>query len=240
MKSAVIAGVGPLDGLGAALCQRFASCGLHVYVAGRSPDKLERVVAEIESEGGSASPVSCDTKNEVEITRLFEMASKKAPVDLAIYNVGNSFPGQIIDMDAEYFEEAWRSVCFGGFLFGREAARHMSKEQQGTVIFTGASASLRGKANYAAFNSSKSALRTFAQALAKEAGPNGIHIAHVIIDGSINGEKIKTRHPDYAEKLQDGGMISLGALVDAYEYLYKQEKTGWSFELDLRTAIESW
>ena len=240
MKTAIIAGVGPLEGLGAQLCMRFAMHDLHVVVAGRTREKLDHVVSEIEKSGGQASAIVCDCVDETAIAESFRQVSTIGDLDLAIYNVGNNFPGTILEMEAEYFENAWRSVCFGGFLFSREAYRNMSERQRGTILFTGASASLRGKANYGAFNSSKAALRTFAQALAKEAGPSGIHIGHVIVDGAINGDKIKSAAPGYAASLGAEGMISIDGIVDAYEYLYRQEKTAWTFELDLRTAIENW
>jgi NAD(P)-dependent dehydrogenase (short-subunit alcohol dehydrogenase family) len=143
-------------------------------------------------------------------------------------------------METDYFTDAWKVCCFGGFLFGREAIRRMQPNAKGTLIYTGASASLRGRAGYSAFNSSKAALRAFAQAIAKEYGPQGIHIGHIIIDGPINGEKIKTLFPDYAKEQGDEGMMNLEGIVDAYEYLYKQSKTAWSFEVDLRTSIENW
>jgi len=121
-------------------------------------------------------------------------------------------------MEADYFVKSWQSGCFGGFLFAREAARHMQAKGSGTILFTGASASLRGRANFGAFNSAKAALRTLAQAMSKELGPEGIHVGHVIVDGAINGEKIKARFPEYAEKLGDEGMVNLEGIVDAYEY----------------------
>ncbi len=158
---------------------------------------------------------------------------------LAIYNAGNNTPGPIHEMSAEYFENAWRICCYGGFLFGREAIRHM-RGKGGTLLFTGASASLRGRPNFGAFNSSKAALRCLAQAMAKEYGPEQVHVGHVVIDGAINGEKIKGRYPEYATKLGERGMIKLAAIVDAYEFLHRQPSTGWSFEIDVRTAIESW
>jgi len=240
MHSAVVIGAGPVAGLGAQLCRRFAQIGLHVCVAGRTEASLVEVVRLIESEGGRASPFVCDATDEVCIKALFDHASEAGPTELAIYNVGNNTPGRILDMEADYFERAWRGGCFGGFLFAREALGRMQAEKRGTLLFTGASASLRGRANFGAFNSAKAALRTFAQALAKEAGPEGIHVAHVIIDGVIAGEKAMTRFPEYAEKLGREGMINLHGIVDAYEFLYRQEKTAWSFELDMRTAVENW
>lgn len=240
MKTAIIAGVGPLEGVGAQLCLRFAGLGLHVLVCGRTREKLDLVVSEIEKAGGQGSAVVCDCVDEKAVSDAFEQASQAGKLDLAVYNVGNNFPGRILDMSAEYFEGAWRSVCFGGFLFGREAFRHMAPGKQGTILFTGASASLRGKANFGAFNSSKSALRTFAQALAKEAGPGGVHVGHIVIDGTINGDKVKSRAPEYAAKLGEEGLVGIDGIVDAYEFLYRQDKSSWSFELDIRTAVENW
>ena len=158
---------------------------------------------------------------------------------VALYNAGNNTPGRIADMSAEYFEQAWRVGCFGGFLFGREAARRMCPGG-GTVLFTGASASLRGKANFGAFNASKGALRNFARALAKECGASGLHVGHVIVDGPIGGEKIMSRFPERAKELGEEGMISIEGIVDGYMYLYHQPPRAWTFELDVRTSVENW
>ena len=143
-------------------------------------------------------------------------------------------------MEADYFIQSWQSGCFGGFLFGREASRRMLAADGGTILFTGASASLRGKANFGAFNSAKAGLRTLAQALAKEVGPEDIHVGHVIVDGGIYGEKIKNRFPDYAKERGEDGLVSLEGIVDAYEFLYSQKRTAWTFEVDLRTSVENW
>ena len=187
-----------------------------------------------------ATPYVVDSTDEEQIISLFDAASGIGPADIAIYNVGNNFPGRILDMKADYFEDAWKACCYGGFLFGREAVRRMQANHTGTIIFTGASASLRGRAGFSAFNASKAALRTLAQAMAKEVGAEGIHVGHVVIDGLINGEKANVNFREYADKLGDEGMISIEGIVDAYEYLYKQAKTAWTFEVDLRTALENW
>ena len=143
-------------------------------------------------------------------------------------------------MSSDYFEKSWRSCCFGGFLFGKEAILKMIKSGEGTLIFTGASASLRGRANFGAFNSAKSGLRSLAQAMAKEYGPNGIHIGHIVVDGAINGEKIKKNAPDFAKNLGNKGMINLEGIVESYVYLFNQSPSAWTFEIDLRTSIEKW
>jgi len=238
MKSAIVIGVGPDRGLGAQLCKRFAGEGLHVLVAGRTADKLEAVADGIRAAGGSAEAVVADATSEADVQALFARAGDD--LDLAVYNAGNNTPGKIIDMEADYFEQSWRVCCFGGFLFGREAVRRMQPRGAGTLLFTGASASLRGRAFFGAFNSSKAALRQLAQAMAKEYGPEGIHVGHVVVDGAISGEKVKTAFPDYAKKLGDDGMISIEGIVDGFAYLYHQPRRAWGFELDVRTSIESW
>ena len=236
MKTAIVS-VGPLDGLGAQLCVRFARLGLHVLVAGRTQAKLDAVVDAIGGAGGSAQAVIADATLEADTERLFEIAGSDLTV--AIYNTGNNTPGRIADMSAEYFENSWRVCCFGGFLFGR-AAINAFAGNGGTLIFTGASASLRGRENFGAFNSSKGALRNLAQAMAKEYGRDGVHVGHVVVDGPIGGEKIKQGLPEYAAKLGDEGMIDIDGIVDGYVYLYQQPRQAWSFELDVRTSLEKW
>jgi NAD(P)-dependent dehydrogenase (short-subunit alcohol dehydrogenase family) len=238
MSTAVILGVGPLEGLGARLCQRFAAAGLHVVIGGRTGAHLDAVAAAIRADGGTATAAVTDATRETDVHRLFEQAGDD--LELAIYNAGNNTPGRIVDMEADYFEAAWRVCCFGGFLFGREAVRRMLPRASGTLLFTGASASLRGRANFGAFNSAKGALRNLAQAMAKEYGPEGIHVGHVVVDGPIAGDKIIKGFPGYAERLGERGMISLAGIVDGFEFLHRQPREAWSFEIDVRTSVEKW
>ena len=238
MKQAIVIGVGPDRGLGAQLCTRFAREELEVLVAGRTPEKLEAVVASIESAGGRARAFTADTTDENQVKALFDAAGDD--LSLAVYNAGNNTPGRIIDMEADYFENSWRVCCFGGFLFGREAVRRLVPAGGGTLLFTGASASMRGRAMFGAFNSSKGALRNLAQAMAKEYAADGVHVGHVVVDGPIGGDKIMQGFPEYAEKLGDEGMISIEGIVDAFVYLYRQPRTAWSFEVDVRTSQEKW
>lgn len=239
-KTAIISGVGPDQGMGAQLARRFAKLGLHVFVAGRTAASLAAVAASIVRDGGLATAVVAEATDEQATSALFQQARAVGKLDLVIYNTGNNTPGRIEDMTAEFFENSWRVCCFGGFLYGREAVKHMKREGGGTILFTGASASMRGKPNFGAFNSAKGALRLLAHAMAKEVGPDGIHVGHVVIDGAIAGDKIRARFPEYAAKLGDDGLIDIQAIVDGYEYLYKQPRRGWSFEVDMRTAIEIW
>jgi NAD(P)-dependent dehydrogenase (short-subunit alcohol dehydrogenase family) len=238
---AVVVGVGPEIGLGGALCKRFAQEGHHVFIAGRTQRKLERIALAIQQSGGLATPVVCDATDEQSVNHLFEEIEKEGDgvLDLAVYNVGNSTPGNIREMDADYFMNAWRLLCFGGFLVGREMTRRIP-ETGATLIYTGASASLRGRPGYAAFNAGKSALRTFAQALAKEYGAEGLHVGHVIIDGGIGGEKWLSQFEDVPDQETLNRFISLEGLTDTYWNLYKQDSRAWTFEVDIRTSMESW
>ena len=236
MKAAIVIGVGPDRGLGAQLCKRFASDGFKMIVAGRTKAAVEAVARDIISSGGNAVPVVADATKEAEITALFNYAGPD--LNLAIYNAGNNTPGRIIDMDAQYFENSWRVVCLGGFLFGREAIRRMLPNKAGTLIFTGASASLRGRAGYGAFNSSKAGLRALAQAMAKEYAGDGIHVGHIVVDGAIAGDKIFKRFPDAVGR--EDSLVSIEGIVDAFAFLYGQQRRAWSFEVDVRTSKESW
>lgn len=236
MSKAIVIGVGPDRGLGAQLARRFAAEGLEVLAAGRTKAALDAVVADIAAAGGRAEAVVADATSEADVVALFDRAGDD--LSLAVYNAGNNTPGRIIDMDAAYFERSWRVVCFGGFLFGREAVRRMAPKGAGTLLFTGASASLRGRAGYGAFNSSKAGLRTLAQAMAKEYAPDGIHVGHVVVDGGIGGEKIFRRFPDAANRKDS--FISIEGIVDAFVFLHKQPRSAWSFEVDVRTSKESW
>lgn len=238
--TAIISGVGPDRGMGAQLARRFAKRGLHVFIAGRTEAALAAVAQSIVADGGQCTAVVADATDEQATLSLFARARAAGRIDLVIYNTGNNTPGRIEDMTAEYFENSWRVCCLGGFLYGREAVRYMKRDGGGTLLFTGASASLRGRPNFGAFNSSKGALRNLAQAMAKEYGADGIHVGHVVIDGAIAGDKIHARFPEYAAKLGEDGLVDIQAIVDAYEYLYQQPRRGWSFEVDVRTAIENW
>jgi NAD(P)-dependent dehydrogenase (short-subunit alcohol dehydrogenase family) len=239
MKTAVVVGVGPVRGLGATLCSGAAEQGLHVIVAGRTAAKLDAVVQHIEAGGGAASAVVCDTTDELQVQALMQAAEAVGPVELAIYNAGNNMPGDFLEMEASYFEQCWRVGCFGGFLFSREALKVMVPRGEGCLLFTGASASMRGKPWFAAFTAAKGGLRNMAQSLAREFQPKGIHVGHVVVDGGIYGEKIETRVPQwYAEKGAEG-LIGLQGITDAFMHLYQQPRNAWTHELDLRTHNEN-
>ncbi|MGI9334611.1 MAG: SDR family NAD(P)-dependent oxidoreductase [Gammaproteobacteria bacterium] len=240
-KTAIVIGVGALQGLGAQLCLRFAREGHHVFAAGRTQSSLDQVGASAAAGVGHVTPVVADATSEADVQGLFERAMTQGAgaLDLAVYNAGNNTPGAIREMEADYFERSWRVVCFGGFLFGREAARRMLPGG-GTLLFTGASASLRGRPDFGAFSAAKGALRNLAQAIAKEHGHEGLHVGHVVIDGGIDGERLRSRRPEAFAGPAAEAFISLEGLTDAYWYLYRQPKRAWTFELDLRTGDERW
>ncbi len=237
--SAIIVGVGAEQGLGAALCRLLATRGYHVVIAGRTAAKIDRVAAAIQASGGSAEAIETDATDEAAVTRLFEHAFTDrddiAPPDLVVFNAGINRQIGFRDLTATQFEEFWRICCFGGFLVGREAARHLAPLGRGTVIFTGASASLRGKAGFAQFAAAKAGLRMISQSMAREFGPLGLHVAHPIIDGSIDGERLRSRRPD----ADADGLLKIDAIAESYWHIHRQHPSAWTQELDLRPYKEN-
>lgn len=241
--TAIVVGVGAEQGLGAALCRRFAAGSYHVLVAGLTRAKLDQVVRTIAATGGSAEAVVADTTREAEVLRLFDRAmapgSGRDPADLVVYNAGNNRRSDFRELTAESFEEFWRIGCFGGFLVGREAARRLVPLGRGTVIFTGASASLRGKPGFAHFAAAKAGLRAISQSMAREYGPQGIHVAHVVIDGGIAGERLRNRYPQLVAERGEDGLLGIDAIAETYWHIHRQPRSAWTQEVDLRPFKES-
>src|SRR5712671_7241768 len=242
-STAVVVGVGAERGLGAALCRRFAAEGYHVLVAGRTPEKIAQVAKMIGATGAGAEAITVDTTREDDVIRLFDRAMSpgdgRAPADVVIFNAGNNRRIDFRELSAEQFEQFWRIGCFGGFLVGREAARRLAPLGRGTIIFTGASASLRGKPGFAHFAAAKAGLRMIAQSMAREYGPLGLHIAHVVIDGGIDGERLHRRAPELIEKRGDNGLLGIDAIAEAYWQIHRQARSAWTQELDLRPFKET-
>ncbi|MGH1480148.1 MAG: SDR family NAD(P)-dependent oxidoreductase [Geminicoccales bacterium] len=240
---AIVIGVGAWAGLGAALCRRFANEGYHVLVCGRTAERIREVAMTIEQAGGKATAVVADATSEADVISLFDMAmdedERSGPADLMVFNAGNNARHDLDAMSAAFFEDVWRTRCLGGFLAGREASRRFGAQQRGTVIFTGATASLRSRPPFTAFASAKAALRAVAQSMARDLGPKGVHVAHVIIDGGINGERLQKGAPDLIEKKGTEGLLDPDAIAETYWSLHRQPKTAWTFELDLRPAKET-
>jgi NAD(P)-dependent dehydrogenase (short-subunit alcohol dehydrogenase family) len=240
---ALVLGVGALRGIGGAVSRRYAKEGHHVIVAGRTADKIDKVVEAIRKDGGSATAVVTDGTREADVIALFDKAmaddADGSPADLFVFNMGNNAAVDFREMTAQHFEESWRVGCFAGFLFGREAMRRLAPLGRGTVIFTGASGSMRGRPRFAAFNATKGGLRLLVQSMAREFGPQGIHVAHVIIDGGIEGDRLLSRMPNRLEQVGEDGLLKVDAIVDNYWHLHTQQRSAWTHELDLRPYKET-
>lgn len=237
--SAVIIGVGPEQGLGATLARCFSGNGLHVFIAGRSEDKLRTVVETIRQAGGSATTVVADATVELEVVKLFNQVRHEGfCVDIAAYNVDSNIPSPLLETDTETFVKLWRQNCLGAFLFGKEAVRTMQERHQGTLFFTGATASMRAKPPFTAFASAKAGLRALAQGMAREFSSQGIHVVHAIIDGVIDGERARTHFPDFVKAKGKDGLLQLDAIAETYWAIHKQHPSAWTHELDLRPFKE--
>jgi NAD(P)-dependent dehydrogenase (short-subunit alcohol dehydrogenase family) len=240
--SAVVVGVGAERGLGAALCRRFAEAGYHVFVAGRTQSKIEKAVETIVSRGGSAEPVVTDATREDDVVRLFDRAmaahEDREPVDLVVSNTGNNQRIDFRELTAQQFEDFWRVGCFGGFLVGREAARRLVPLGRGTVIFTGASASMRGKPGFAHFSAAKAGLRMISQSMAREFGPLGLHVAHVVVDGGIAGDRLLSRIPERIKERGEDGLLAIDAIAETFWQIHGQPRSAWTQEVDLRPFKE--
>jgi NAD(P)-dependent dehydrogenase (short-subunit alcohol dehydrogenase family) len=238
-RTAVVVGVGSQQGLGAALARRFASEGHRVIVSGRTEEKIAEVVRTITDSGGRAEAFRADATVESEVVALFDFAQSSGHVvDLVVFNAGNNVRHDFRTMPAELFEQTWRVATFGGFLVGREAARRLTPLANGTIIFTGATASLRGKPPFTAFASAKAGLRSLAQSMAREFGPLGIHVAHVVIDGGIDGDKLNTAVPQLKAQRGADGLLNIDAIAQAYWHLHSQHRSAWTHELELRPFKE--
>ena len=233
--------VGAGDATGSAIAKRFAREGMVACVARRNADKLAPLVAEIEGAGLRAKAYGCDARQENQmIDMVTQIERDVGPIEVAVFNVGANVRFPILEMTTRVYTKVWEMAALGGFHTGREAARAMVPRGQGTIIFTGATASVRGGSGYAAFAGGKFALRALAQSRARELGPKGIHVAHVVIDGAIDTEFIRTNFPDrYAQK-KDAGILNPDSIAEQYWQIHRQSRDAWTHEMDLRPAIETW
>jgi NAD(P)-dependent dehydrogenase (short-subunit alcohol dehydrogenase family) len=238
-KSALIVGVGASQGLGAAVARRIAKEAIHVVVAGRTAEKLERVVTEIRAGGGSAQAVIGDGSDELDAARFVAIAEAYGPLELALHNAGTNRRDAFLELETSNFEALWREHCLGGFLTGRESARRMVPRGRGTILFTGASGSLRGRAMFAAFAAAKAGLRATAQSMARELGPKGIHVGHIVIDGGIEGDRLLSAFPGRQNEKGPDGLLSIDAIAETYWQLHLQHRSAWTHELELRPWSES-
>ncbi len=236
--TALVIGVGAETGLGAGLARRFAREGLRVIIAGRTEERLRVVAASIGTSGGSVLVKVANASREADVNALFDEAAGENDLELVVYNVGNNFAAPALETQTKLFEDLWRQNALGGFLVGREAVRRLAPHQKGTILFTGATASLRARPPFLAFASAKAALRAVAQGLAREFGPQGVHVAHIVIDGVIQGEYAATNFSGFVRSKGKNGLLSVDAIADAYLMLHRQPVSAWTHELDLRPFKE--
>lgn len=239
--AAVIIGAG--DATGGAIARAFAETGLTACVNRRSRniDALEALAQSIRDDGHKARAFPADARNEDEMMALFDtVEAEVGPVEVAVFNIGANVNFPITETTTRVFTKVWEMACLSGFLMGREAAKRMTPRSRGTIIFTGATASVRGGNGYSAFAGAKGALRMVAQSMARELGPQGVHVAHSVIDGAIDTDFIKQRHPDFDGAKAQDLILSPAAIAAQYVMLHKQPRTAWTHELDLRPWGEKW
>ena len=238
-KSILVVGAG--DATGGAVARRFAREGFIACVTRRNAEKLEPLLARIRADGGVAHGYGSDARDEAAVRDLFAAIERDvAPIEVAVFNVGGNVRFPITEMTERVYRKVWEMGALAGFLVGREAARVMLPRGRGTIIFTGATASMRGSAGFAAFAGAKHALRALAQSMARELGPQGIHVAHVVIDGAIDTPFIAELFPErYAKKSEDG-ILNPEDIAENYWHVHCQRRSAWTHELDLRPWIEKW
>jgi NAD(P)-dependent dehydrogenase (short-subunit alcohol dehydrogenase family) len=244
-KNATVAVIGAGDYIGSAITKKFASEGFTIFAGRRNGDKLAPLVTDIEATGGRIFARSLDARKEEEVTAFLQDADREAPLEACIFNIGANVQYPLLDTTERVFRKVWEMACYSGFLAGREAARLMLPRGRGALFFTGATASLRGGAGFAAFAAAKFGLRAVAQSAARELGPQNIHVAHLIIDSGVDTawvrERIKDREGEDALKTLDPNrLMRPEAVAETYWQLYQQPRDAWTFELEIRPFGEKW
>ena len=240
-ETVLVLGVGTPAGVGGAVARRFGRENLHVVVSGRTQEKLDAAAQAVGDAGGSAEAVVADVTSEGEQDRLFAHCQTLGqPLAAVVFNAGSNMPIPFEQITAEQFEEFWRIGCYGAFLTAKRAMPLLAAQGRGSMLFTGASASMRGRPNFSHFASAKGALRNLVQALGREYGPKGVHVAHVIIDGIVNGDIVRGRFAEYLDQLGEDGSLQPEAIAEAFWQLHTQHRSAWSHELDLRPFKETW
>ena len=239
--SCLIIGAG--DGVGSAIARAFAREGLAVCVTRRPRhlEQLETLADSIHAEGGQAHAFGVDARNEAGMIALVDrIEAEIGPLEVVVFNIGANVRFPVIDTTAQVYSKVWEMAALAGFFTGREAARVMGPRGKGTILFTGATASTRGGAGFSAFAGAKAALRQLAQSLAREMGPQGIHVAHVVIDGMIDGPFARSIAPDIQTLLDEDAILKPDEIAKTYVWLHNQQRSAWTFELDLRPWKENW
>jgi NAD(P)-dependent dehydrogenase (short-subunit alcohol dehydrogenase family) len=233
-----IAGVGPSAGLGAAIARRFTREGFLTVITGRNAERLRSTAQEISAAGGRALALPGDVSEDADVRRLGARVSELGTLRAAIFNAGNAVRGTPLQITPQEFEATWRSSTYAGFLFGREATRLLLAAGGGSLSFTGATAALRGRGPFTAFAAAKAGLRSLTQSFAREYGPQGIHVAHVIVDGGIDGDRLRALAPQRVADAGVDGLLDPEAIADTYWHLHRQHRSAWTQEVDLRPFKE--
>lgn len=233
--------IGAGESTGGAIAKRFAREGYVACGVRRQGDALAPLVEEIEAAGGQARAYGCDARDEDAVVRLFDEVERDVgPIEAFVFNPGANVNFPIRDTTSRVYRKVWEMACFAGFLTGREAARRMVPRGRGSILFTGATASLRGGAGFSAFAGAKHALRALAQSMSRELAPQGIHVAHVVIDGAIDTPWIRENFAELVKQRPADGLLSPDAIADNYWMLHQQPRNAWTFELDVRPFDERW
>ncbi len=244
LSAAVVFGVGAVQGIGAAVSRRIAREGLTVHIAGRTQSKLDEVVAEISAAGGTAIAHVLDATNSDHVAALFNtVAAQGQPIALVVNNVGSNMPARFLHSKAAFVEQMWRLTFLSGFLVSQHAMPLLLAQGHGTLLFTGASASIRGKPMFAAFTTGKASLRAYVYALAAEYAPQGIHIGHIVIDGVVDGDRVNNMGKGLGRIALrtikgKGGALNIDAIADNYWHIHRQPPSLWTVETDLRPFRE--
>jgi NAD(P)-dependent dehydrogenase (short-subunit alcohol dehydrogenase family) len=235
--------VGAGDGLGASIARAFAREGLRVCVTRRprNTGAVDTLAEAIRAEGGEAYAFGLDARVEDDVVALVERIEREiGPIEVLVFNIGANVRFPIVETTTRVYSKVWEMAALAGFLASREVARSMIERGHGTILFTGATASVRGGSGFAAFAGAKHALRALAQSLARELGPKGVHVVHVVIDGAIDGAFIRGLLPDAAEKLAREEILVPDEIAKNYVWLHRQKRSAWTFEMDLRPWSETW
>ena len=233
--------IGAGESTGSAIAKRFAREGYVACGVRRNGDELAPLIAEIEDAGGRARGYGCDARDEDAVAGLFdEIERDVGPIEVCVFNPGANVNFPIRDTTSRVYRKVWEMACFAGFLTGREAARRMVPRGRGTILFTGATASLRGGAGFSAFAGAKHALRALAGSMSRELAPQGIHVAHVVIDGAIDTPWIRENFAELVKNRPPDGLVLPDAIAESYWMVHQQHRSAWTFELDLRPFDERW
>ena len=238
-RAALIVGAG--DATGGAVARRFAREGFHVVGVRRTASELVPLIERIRDEGGQAEGWACDARREEQVVALFERIEREvAPLEVVVFNIGANVRFGITETTERVYRKVWEMAALAGFLVGREAARVMRPRGHGSIFFTGATASLRGSSGFSAFAGAKHALRALAQSMARELGPQGLHVAHLVIDGAIDTRFIAENFPERYALKEEAGILDPEAIAASYWALHQQPRSAWTHELDLRPWLETW